>query len=194
MSSNILFLNDVECRSNINIDDLYEKNMRRDLKQLSVFNKLLNRIHKRIQTTSKTKRYDLHTWFVVPTYLFGEPTYDQGECIAFLVTKLTDNGFHVKYIHPNTLYISWENWVPSYVRAEIKKKTGKSINEKGEEIQTAETDPNQAMIQGVADKTPAGKSYTPIDQYRPSGNLVYHPDMFHRIGLKSGAGAGGPTT
>ena len=41
--------------SKLNIDSLYEKRQKRDLKQLSIFNKILNRIHKRIDYTSKIK-------------------------------------------------------------------------------------------------------------------------------------------
>ena len=41
--------------SKLNIDSLYEKRQKRDLKQLSIFNKILNRIHKRIDYTSKNK-------------------------------------------------------------------------------------------------------------------------------------------
>ena len=44
----ILYVNDEESNRKINIDDLYEKKQKRDLKQLSIFNKILNSIHKRI--------------------------------------------------------------------------------------------------------------------------------------------------
>jgi hypothetical protein len=80
-----LYVTDEETNEKINIDELYEKNHRRDLKQLSVFNKLLARIHKRITTIGKTKLADKHIWFNVPEYIFGEPVYDKSECIAYLV-------------------------------------------------------------------------------------------------------------
>jgi len=44
----LLFTDDDETVQKINIDDLYEKNQQRDLKQIGIFNKILNRIHKRI--------------------------------------------------------------------------------------------------------------------------------------------------
>ena len=198
MTSNILFMNDEESRCKINIDELYDKNLQRDLKQLSIFNKILNRIHKRIQLTARNKRNEHHAWFVVPTYLFGEPNYDQHDCIAYLVAQLVDNGFHVRYIHPNTIFISWENWVPSYVRTEIKKKTGQIINEKGQIVGTNQTnndvqhDPDMAIMNDRSQppldnkaNQEKNKQYTPIDQYKPSGNLVYNPEMFYRIDMKT---------
>ena len=54
----------------MNIDELFEKNKQKDLKQLSIFNKILNRIHKRIQYTSRSKK-DKFVFFTVPEYLFG---------------------------------------------------------------------------------------------------------------------------
>ena len=126
-----LFTEDNDNVRKINIDELYEKKKQRDLRQLSVFNKILNRINKRILTTSQTKRDETYIWYQVPPYIFGEPIYDQTDCIGYVVTKLAENGFFVKYINPGTLFISWENWVPTYARQEIRKKTGYVLDENG---------------------------------------------------------------
>jgi len=180
-----LTVNDEENTRKINIDELYDKKQKRDLKQLSIFNKLLNRIHKRITFTSKNKTNDKHIWFTVPEYIFGEPLYDQGDCIGYLVNKLEENGFHVRYVHPNTLFVSWSNWIPSYVRNEIKKKTGKIIDEKGNIIDTQEKedDVNSNILneKGSQLTNKNKKEYKPINQYRPTGNLVYNPEMFENI-------------
>jgi hypothetical protein len=184
-----LYVTDEESNGKINIDELYDKNHRRDLKQLSVFNKLLARIHKRITTTGKTKSTDKHIWFTVPEYIFGEPVYDKSECIAYLVTKLEDNGFHVRYMHPNTLFISWMHWVPSYVRNEIKKKTGNIVDQFGNLVKKGEEE-EDTTNSGLFNDKHGGppqkeqKQYTPIDQYKPSGNLVYKPEHFQKIEKK----------
>lgn len=190
----ILFADDDDKINRVNIDELYEKHQRRDLKQLSIFNKILNRIHRRITTTNKFRRNDKHIWFQVPDYIFGEPLYDQGDCIAYIVTKLQENGFFIKYMHPNTLFVSWENWVPTYKRNEIKKKIGIVLNEKGEVVdrldQGEETpeDINAGLFNNPRNvslaPTKTQKQYTPIDQYKPTGNLVYNKDIFDKIEKK----------
>lgn len=185
--SSFLYVNDEESRGKVNIDDLYEKKQQRELKQLSIFNKLLNRIHKRITLTGRNKPNDKHIWFIVPEYIFGEPLYDQGDCIAYLVNKLEDNGFQVKYVHPNAIFVSWVNWIPSYVRNEFKKKTGMVINEKGEVIskqEDKEDDMNSRMLNDKQTNQKDQKNYTPIGQYKPTGNLVYGSDMFEKIEKK----------
>jgi hypothetical protein len=186
-----LYVNDEETRGKVNIDDLYGKSQQRDLKQLSIFNKILNRVHNRITTTAKNKRNDKHIWFLVPEYIFGEPIYDQGDCIAYLVVKLEENGFYVRYMHPNTLFVSWNNWVPSYVRNEIKKKTGIVLDEKGniikkdEDEEEIDNDPNNKLLNGKnSNLQKPGKQYTSIKDYKPTGNLVYHQDMFEKLEKK----------
>lgn len=192
-----LYVDDEESNRKINIDELYDKKQKRDLKQLSIFNKILNRVHRRITMTGKNKIQEQHIWFAVPEYIFGEPIYDKGDCIAYLVLKLEDNGFLVKYVHPNTLFISWSNWIPSYVRVEFKKKTGKTMDEKGNITDPREesepmnvTDINARIMNdprsggGAHPATKEQKQFTPIKNYKPTGNLVYNPDILEKIEKK----------
>lgn len=187
-----LFAEDSDNVRKVNIDELYEKNKQRNMKQLSVFNKILNRINTRIKTTSQMKRDEKYIWYQVPPYIFGEPLYDQTDCIAYVVTKLAENGFHVKYINPGTLFISWENWLPTYARQEIRKKTGYILDEKGNVIDRVEQkekdredDNNGFLGREVPSNDPRSqdqrtiqlndnkKKYTPIAQYKPTGSLIY---------------------
>ena len=64
--SNILFMDEEEASGKVNIDDLYERNMRRDQKQLSLFNKILNRVHKKITQNFRFKRNEQFIWFLKP--------------------------------------------------------------------------------------------------------------------------------
>ena len=183
-----LFQEEEEGNGKISIDDLYEKKQKRDLKQISIFNKILNRIHKRIQHIAKNKQSDTHIWFNVPEYIVGEPIYDKGECIGYLVSKLDDNGFHVKYMHPNALFISWHNWVPSYIRNEIKKKMGIMIDEKGNVIErkTEETEenPENRIFTTDTQNQKEQKQYNSIKNYKPTGNLVYSNDILEKLEKK----------
>jgi len=179
----------------INIDELYEKKRQQDLNKLALFNKLLNRVHVKIKTVSRQKVDEQFCWFLVPETILGVPKYDQGACIAYLMDKLKNSGFNVRYIHPNLLFISWMHWIPSYVRTEIKNKTGIKINEYGQRIQEEEDENGQKVIgNGSSDPNdyllkqndnqigkPQKKEYTPIKSYKPSGNLVYDNDLLNKI-------------
>jgi hypothetical protein len=197
--SNIFTLENVEDFSeSLNIDDLYEKKRQQDLSKLALFNKLLNRIHVKIKVVSRQKVDEQFVWFLVPETIIGVPKYDQAACIAYLIDKLKSNGFIVRYMHPNLLFISWMHWVPSYVRSELKKKTGIVINEYGQKMNengeilntTVEAaNPDDFITQLKSNDTvqkgkPLKKEYTPIKSYKPSGNLVYDDELLSKIGDK----------
>ena len=171
----------------INMDELYEKKRIVDLNKLELFKKILNRIHVRIKTTAKQRIHEKFCWFVVPEVIIGVPKYDQAGCIAYLMNSLQENGFNVKYFHPNTLFICWDHWVPSYVRTEIKKKTGISINEYGEKIEEENKEEEKLEnINNDIQQIKNSKKYTPINTYKPSGKLVYSEDLLNKIENKIG--------
>lgn len=192
--ANIFTLENVsDFSEKLNIDELYEKKRQYDLNKLELYNKILNRIHVRIKTTSRQKIDEQFCWFVVPEVIIGVPKYDQGACIAYIIDKLKENGFNVKYIHPNTLFISWQHWVPSYVRSEIKKKTGMVIDEYGnkvlDEMEEISNGPvndmfnikSQAQTKVVKSAMKQQKNFTPITSYKPQGNLIYDNDLLSSL-------------
>ena len=177
----------------INIDELYEKKRQIDVNKLELFKKILNRIHVRIKTTAKQSTAERFCWYVIPEIIIGVPKYDQGACIAYVMDTLQKNGFQVRYFHPNTIFISWDHWVPTYVRTEIKKKTGVNINEYGEKIEDEKDDDEEGEYQEVVTKgnpnleqIKNSKKYTPINSYKPSGKLVYSEDLLNKLGDKMG--------
>ena len=187
-----LFTDDDDNVGKIDIDELYEKQQRRDMKQISIFNKILNRIHKRIKVTGRSKVKDQFIWFTIPEYIFGEPCYDKAECTAYIIAKLESNKFHIRYVHPNTLFVSWSNWVPSYVRGEYKKKTGVVVDElgrivsrPGDVLEENSDDPNSKILNtGQVQQDKTKKMYSSTEEYKPTGTLIYNPDFFEKIEKK----------
>jgi len=194
--ANIFTLENVaDFSEKLNIDDLYEKKHQYDLQKLELFNKILNRIHVKIKTTSRQKIDEQFCWYVIPEIIIGVPKYDQGACIAYIMDKLKDNGFMIRYIHPNALFICWKHWVPSYVRTELKKKTGIVIDEYGKKID--ESSDNSASLESknineimfkIKDpnapsktKKPENTNYKPINTYKPSGNFIYNDDLINKL-------------
>ena len=124
----------VENVEKINLDELYQKKQEQDKNKLFTYNKILTRIHDKIKLTSRQKCQQQFCWFVVPEIILGVANYDHAGCIAYIVDKLQENKFMVRYTHPNLLLISWHHYVPNYVRNEFKKKTGTAIDEYGRPI------------------------------------------------------------
>ena len=190
----IFDLRDDELDEKINIDELYETKQKRDLDALQLFQKILGRIHQRIKTASRQKDNEQFCTYLVPEVMIGVPRYDHGECVAYLINKLRDNGFIVKYIHPNLLFIAWKHWIPGYVRSEIKKKTGMVVDGNGniadkEKVNEISTDNpmNNLILERGDSRNKAvekDKPYKSINSYKPVGNLVYNQDMFRKLNDK----------
>ena len=172
------------------MDELYEYKQKNDLNKLALFQKILNRVHVRIKTISKQNKFDRICWYIVPEVIIGVPKYDQAACIAYVMDKLQVNGFKVRYFHPNALLISWDHWVPSYIRNEIKKKTGITLNEYGEKINEEDEAINDSKDKNIFNinakdtntntnaNNKNSKKFTPIESYKPTGNLIYDESLF----------------
>ena len=187
---NIFNLKDAneEISDKINLDDLYEKKRESDEMKQQLYNRILNRIHERIKITSRQKKNEQFCWYVIPEIMVGIPKYDSHECTSYILEKLHNNGFIVKYTHPNLIFISWQHHVPTYVRNEFKKKTGIIIDDRGnrvDEIKTIEPKNNNELLfnKGSGEtSTTEKKSYNSIANYKPSG--IYNMDLFESLNNK----------
>tara|TARA_B100000035_G_C21027970_1_gene567063 strand:- start:1428 stop:2033 length:606 start_codon:yes stop_codon:yes gene_type:complete len=178
----------------LNMDELYIKKQQQDLNILNNYNKILTRIHNRIKYISKQLINDQCCWYVMPEMMIGIPKYDHKDCTAYVIEKLRDNGFVVRYTHPNLLFISWKHWVPTYVRNEIKKKTGKNIDEYGNIVENNLNSNNRQheynnansynnIIINKETNNSKNKDYKDIKTYKPSGSLIYNNNLLKKIDI-----------
>jgi hypothetical protein len=183
----------------LNLDELYEQKKQEDLAKLYTFNRILTRVHEKIKVAARQKNSQQFCWYLVPEMLVGVPNYDKNACITYIISKLEENDFVVRYTHPNLLFISWKHYVPNYVRTEIKKKTGTVIDKFGNYVSEADAESSPAPAADGSDmnlmmynkkgataaaaaaaKKPAG-DFKPITSYKPTGNLIYTQDLFKKI-------------
>jgi hypothetical protein len=181
----------------LNLDELYNKKQQQDLNVLNNYNKILQRIHNKIKYVSKNIVNDNCCWYLMPEMVIGVPKYDYKDCTAYTIEKLRTNGFIVRYTHPNLLFISWKHWVPTYVRNEIKKKTGNVVDEYGNIINNDDTnDNNNNNAFNIENKdnilfsnnkqikninTSSTKEYKDVKSYKPSGNLIYNNSLLEKL-------------
>ena len=189
----ILIMNDDELRDKISLDELYTRTKDVEDLRLRVYKKILNRAHQKIKYTSRQRDTGHFCFFIVPEFLVGTPRYDSAACIAYVMDKLTQNGFMVKYTHPNLLFISWQHYIPKYQRQNFKKKYGYSIDGFGNQVQdkkkdTKNLDPTNmnalfARKQNVPTtvKKKDDKKYNQVSEYKPTGNLIYNTALLKKI-------------
>ena len=177
----------------LNLDDLFKEKKQTQEHKIKIYQRILARVHKKIKTTSRMRNSDTFTFFLIPEFILGIPRYDMAECTSYIIEKLTDNGFLLKYTHPNLLFISWKHYIPKYQRAQIKKKTGVSVDGYGNVVtkkQKQQQDGNS--LNGLLLKnTPENKkgilkkknqrNYTDISTYKPTGNLIYNTKIIESV-------------
>ena len=177
----------------LNMDELYVKKQQQDLNVMNNYNKILSRVHNKIKYVSKQLINDQCCWYVMPEMMIGIPKYNCAECTSYVIEKLRDNCFVVRYTYPNLLFISWKHWVPSYVRNEIKKKTGQIVDEYGNLVNENDNQDkednnmnniifnNKNKSSNTATKEKA--EYKDIKSYKPSGSLIYSNNLLKKLDI-----------
>jgi len=177
----------------LNLDDLYTQKKITQEHKIKIYQKVLARVHSKIKATSRMRNSDKFTFFLLPEFILGVPRYDMVECTSYVMEKLIDNGFMIKYTHPNLLFISWQHYIPNYQRAQIKKKTGVSVDGYGRVINKKNKKQDDGNInslllkngskeekKGILKKG-ANKNYKDISTYKPTGNLIYNTKLIQKI-------------
>ena len=152
----------------INLDELYQRKKEVEDNRIQIYQKILERIHKKIKITSRQNIDNQICWYLIPEIELGCPLYNKRACLDYVLEKLIDNGLLVKYTHPNLLLISWGHYIPNYERQEYKKKTGTTIDGFGNIINNTNND-----------------NFNNVNNYKPTGKLIYSNDILNSINKKA---------
>jgi len=193
---NIFTLSDEnDLTDKINLDDLFEKKREIAESKLTLYNKILNRIHNKIKLTSNQNRgREQFIWYIIPEIMIGVSRYNVAECTGYIINKLRDNDLVVRYTHPNLVFISWSHWIPGYVRQEYKKQTGTTIDgygniaDKNPQLENGNISngddsflnkqPTRITVTKEKDKE-KDKEYNSTKNYKPAG--IYNSDILQKI-------------
>ena len=111
------------------------------------------------------------------------PKYNIYECTKFIMEKLDENGFKLKYTHPNMLWITWNHWIPMHDRANIKKNTGVNVDGLGNIIRKKKgKDMTNSLflfndnIKNVKN-VKKNKTFKDVKTYKPTGKFIYNNSL-----------------
>ena len=110
--------------TSLNIDELYETIDEKNNKRLKKFDGILKNIHIRIKYYAKLER--TFCFFQIPEFIIGVPLYNISDLRNYIINSLKKNGFHIVYIDPNWLYISWSKEDRKKVEKPVKSKKEKN--------------------------------------------------------------------
>ena len=141
--------------SMLNINELFNDQTKKEKHKEEIYDNVLKQCHKRILRSNKLNPYNTCCFYIIPKFIYGIPLYNLDKCINYLVIHLSKNGFKINYTHPNLLIISWYKKEESSVKNEILFNTNTKSNVKS------------------------------INDYKPSGNLIYNTNYLKDINKKT---------
>lgn len=178
--------------SMINIEDLYNRQHSLKLAREENYQKILNRIHSKIKLTARTHIDQKFMFYVIPEIMIGVPRYNVQHCTAYVINKLQDNGFFVRYTHPNLLFISWQHYIPKYEREMIQQTHGIKVDEFGNELpeDIPQADDPMDLYKSNKDRNDLQNAeikkseYNNTKEYEPLG--IYGKDILLKMNKKLG--------
>jgi hypothetical protein len=191
----------------IDINDLFEKKVRREEMRLSVYDTILERVHRRIKQVASEDGGTTFLAYILPEVMIGQPLFNAEQCRSFVVTSLVKNGFRVQYTHPNLIMISWDHLREKYEKAkhvieeeqktliethnklllEDSKKKESEVNERHmiRHFNTMRSDVEATDMVASSDKR---RLLRATEEYIPSTQLR---NVFFQKSERSGGGGGG---
>lgn len=141
------------------------------------FDKILARCYRQIEVAFRN--IESYCIFPVPEFILGIGTYNVIYCSVYIIKNLKQNGYKVKFIDPNILFITW----PYTPENKILTITGRNIPTKliepsyttqytnAEILDKIDTEePYQKEIKLPPQKTQ--KQFRNINDYRPTGSFI----------------------
>jgi hypothetical protein len=89
----------------ISVKELKEIAERKKKIKKECFKKILELVNNKILLISKTDQTS--TWFEIPLFMLGYPTYEIKESSDYIIKKLSEKEFNVNFLEPNILLINW---------------------------------------------------------------------------------------
>lgn len=178
----------------MNLDELFKQKKITEEHKIKMYQKILKRVHNKIKYASKQRGNDQFCCVVLPEFVLGIPKYDVATCNSYVMQKLKENGFNIKYTHPNLLFISWKHFIPDYERRAYKKVTGKVIDGFGNLVKKRDKKKNagdtnslmlnQQKMEGpiqLNSKKTQNDRFKKINSYKPTGNMIYNEKLVRKI-------------
>ena len=177
----------------LNLDELYERKNEVEQNRIKIYQRILSRVHTKIKITSRQRISEQFCFFIIPEFLVGTPRYDSSSCTAYIIDKLIENGFHIKYTHPNLLFISWQHYIDKKKRVLFKKHNGYSIDGFGQPVKEKRTNDKKQVITAENANSLILKKVQPtikpekntnfklVSTYKPTGNLIYNTSLLETI-------------
>ena len=140
----------------LNINELFINQLEKEKHKNEIYDDVLKKCHQKIQRSVSINPYNNYCFYIIPKFIYGIPLYNIEKCINYLIINLTKNGFKLSYTHPNLLLIWW-----------------------------IKPNKNDNSLKSANDLILKQNNIKSIDDYKPSGNLIYNSNHLKDLNKKS---------
>lgn len=89
----------------VSVDDIKKEKKKKNLFKKACFKHILELVNNKIILISKTEARQ--TYYEIPLFVIGYPTYEIEEAKNYICNKLEKKGFKVFFLNPNIILINW---------------------------------------------------------------------------------------
>lgn len=161
------------------LDALYAADLRRREESDRMYELVLRKVYALVRRVNCLNRRLTAAEYTVPRVQPGRAVrYNWSECVAFLVERLTADGFQVIVRRQNLLCLSWGHWIPAAEREAFHRATGSRINGCGRVIAPAPSMVRQQQIAAAAATTTEPPPPPPAAErakVKPASALKFRP-------------------
>ncbi len=169
----------VSAEPTFDLDALYASDARRREESERMYELVLRKVYALVRRVNCLNRRLTAAEYTVPRVHPGRAVrYNWSECVAFLVERLTADGFQVNVRRQTLLYLSWGHWIPAAEREAFHRSTGSRINGCGRVIAPA---PSLVRQQQKAEPTTEAPPQPPAPtaaeraKVKPASALKFRP-------------------
>ena len=101
----------------MDIFNLIKKQEKKKSYKDEVFKKILDQAHRRIKYSADSGEH--HSIFTIPLYVVGYPLFNTSECVDYIISQLSQNGFKAVCYSDKYIFINWEHVYEKYVENKI---------------------------------------------------------------------------
>lgn len=149
----------------LNVNQIRNKYKKKCQTRTYIYKQILEKCYYRISAcVDKEENFCV---FHIPPFQIGTPLYKLPYCAAYIIYHLKQNGYTVKFLNPNILFITWTYDDSKYILDDSGKNPLDEIDV------YIGSKPPMKTLDAPKTKNTQNTSYRPVSDYKPTGQFIH---------------------
>ncbi len=146
-------------------DLFFEEDQKEHAEHCAAYQRALQVVGRQLQYAAKNSRVriDQCVMVTIPRYMQGVAKFSIDQCRNYVKRHLMQLGYEVKEYPPNRLHVSWDHYVPGFVRKVVEERSGVVLDHLGQVI-PPESPPEPVAPEPKAPRQTASLAFLTYDK------------------------------